>query len=153
MYNGSREEFGAKDCAIDDIEKHSSFDFRSGTAAWRLMIAKADGIGNFLECGCNIGRNVKMLGLALPDAKPSVFEISKPAFDFVSKTYKREHAFHDAIFDSNLRAKSSGLVFTMGVLIHINPEQLLDHMNKMHDDSRKHVLTGVSGQDRQAVQA
>lgn len=30
----------------------------------------------------------------------------------------------------------------MGVLIHINPDQLLDHMQKMYQYSRKYILMG-----------
>jgi hypothetical protein len=33
-------------------------------------------------------------------------------------------------------------VFTMGVLIHINPDQLLEHMSKMYGYSKKYILIG-----------
>jgi pseudaminic acid biosynthesis-associated methylase len=142
QYNSEQEQFWAQTYAKDYISKNSSFDQKLGVEAWQTMLRRAEGVGSLLECGCNIGRNLQFLDVALPTASKSVIEISKPAFEFVSRAHRLSQAFNGAILDSNFAPRSFDLVYTIGVLIHINPDQLLDHMAKMHDYSRRYVLMG-----------
>lgn len=142
-FNSAQEKFWAKTYADDYIKKNSEFDHKLGSEAWKLMLQKAQGgVKNYLECGCNIGRNIEQLKLAFPDAKPSIIEISEPAFKYVTTRHNFVHAYNGPILDSDFDKESFDLVFTMGVLIHINPDQLLDHMQKMFGYSRKYVLIG-----------
>jgi pseudaminic acid biosynthesis-associated methylase len=105
------------------------------------MLAKAEGIDSILECGCNIGRNIGFLDAALPSARKSVIEISKPAFDFITRQHTIEHAFNGSIDASNI-ADRFDLVFTIGVLIHIHPDDLLVNMRRIFDYSGRYVLMG-----------
>jgi pseudaminic acid biosynthesis-associated methylase len=142
-FNSEQEQFWAKTYAEDYIKKNSEFDHKLGSEAWKKMLQETHGgVKNFLECGCNIGRNIEQLKLALPNAKPSIIEISEPAFKFVTARHDFAKAYNGAILDSDFEKASYDLVFTMGVLIHINPDQLLDHMKKMFEYSRKYVLIG-----------
>lgn len=141
--NGEQERFWATTYADSYIEKNSDFNHQLGAKAWARMLNAARGqIGSYLECGCNIGRNIEQLKLFLPDAEPSVIEISKPAFRLVSSRYRLAHAFNGAILDSNFDTGSFDLVFTMGVLIHINPDRLIEHMEKMAAYSSRYILIG-----------
>jgi pseudaminic acid biosynthesis-associated methylase len=107
------------------------------------MLDKIKGnIGSYLECGCNIGRNIEQLNRIIPDSKKSIIEISEPAYNFVTKKYNFTHKFHGAILDSRFEPQSFDLVFTIGVLIHINPELLLAHMEKIYNYSSKYILIG-----------
>jgi pseudaminic acid biosynthesis-associated methylase len=143
QFNSDQESFWAKTYADDYIKKNSDFDHRLGAEAWEKMLQEThDGVGNFLECGCNIGRNIEQLKLALPNAKPSIIEISESAYKFVTSRYDFAEAYNGPILDSGLEKASYDLVFTMGVLIHINPDQLLDNMKKMFEYSKKYVLIG-----------
>jgi pseudaminic acid cytidylyltransferase len=142
-YNSEQEQFWSKTYAEDYIRKNSAFDHELGARAWTQMLRMAGGaIASYLECGCNIGRNIEQLKRVLPDATPSIIEISRPAFNFVTSRHRFAHAFNGAILDSRLDEGAFDLVFTMGVLIHINPDQLLDHMAKMVAYSRRYVLIG-----------
>jgi pseudaminic acid biosynthesis-associated methylase len=78
----------------------------------------------------------------LPNTQLSIIEISEPAFNFVYSRHSFAHAFNGAILESSFDNDSFDLVFTMGVLIHINPEQLLAHMEKMFRYSSKYILMG-----------
>lgn len=141
--NSEQEKFWATTYADDYIKKNSQFDHKLGSEAWEKMLKETQGgVSNYLECGCNIGRNIEQIKLVLPDAKPSIIEISEPAFKFVTARYDFEHAYNGPILDSEFEEESFDLVFTMGVLIHINPDQLLDHMAKMFGYSRKYILMG-----------
>lgn len=141
-FNSEQEKFWAQTYADDYITKNTTFDLDLGVEAWRLMLGKAHGLTSVLECGCNIGRNLRCLDVLLPDADKSVIEISEPAFEFVTRAHKLREAFNGAILDSSFAPRSFDLVYTVGVLIHINPDQLLEHMAKMFEYSSRYVLMG-----------
>lgn len=136
-----QQNFWANDYAQDYIKKNSQFDRELGISGWQEMLAKAKDIHSVLECGCNIGRNIEFLSALLPAASISVIEISKPAFDFVIHQYALNQAFNGSIEESNF-TDTFDLVFTMGVLIHIHPDNLLSNMRKMFDYSAKYILMG-----------
>ncbi len=141
-FNSNQEEIWAKTYAEDYIRKNSNFDNILGSQAWKIMLEKTNAISNYLECGCNIGRNVNQIKLAYPNLEPSIIEISEPAFKFITSQHVFKKAFNGAILDSHFDNPSFDLVFTIGVLIHINPEQLLANMKKMYDYSKRYVLIG-----------
>jgi pseudaminic acid biosynthesis-associated methylase len=78
----------------------------------------------------------------LPDARKSIIEISQPAFAFVTKQHKLTQAFNGAIVEAMFDEESFDLVYTMGVLIHIHPDNLLDNMEKMYKLSSNYILMG-----------
>jgi pseudaminic acid biosynthesis-associated methylase len=134
--------FWVNEYAGDYISKNSQFDQSKGCDAWRKMLAAASDIGSVLECGSNIGRNIGFLEDVLPtNVEKSIIEVSPQAFDFVTSKYKLASCFHGSIADSSLDT-TFDLVFTMGVLIHIHPDELLTNMKKMFDYSHKYVLLG-----------
>jgi pseudaminic acid biosynthesis-associated methylase len=142
-FNSEQEKFWATTYADDYIEKNSEFDHKLGSEAWSNMLQKTqEGVRNYLECGCNIGRNITQIKLAFPEVKPSIIEISEPAFNFVTSHHEFINAYNGPILNSNFEKESFDLVFTMGVLIHINPAQLLEHMAKMFGYSKKYILIG-----------
>ena len=137
-----QEQFWAKTYANDYIKKNSSFDLKKGIEAWNKMSLQIPNIKNILECGCNIGKNLNCLNRVYPQAKKSIIEISKPAYDHVLKTYNVKNAYNGSIISSNFSLNSFDLVFTMGVLIHISPKNLIANMKKMFDYSNKYILIG-----------
>lgn len=137
-----QEQFWAEDYAREYMAKNSSFDRALGVAAWRQMLRKANGIESLLECGCNIGRNLMCLEQLLPNADKSVIEISKPAYDFVCTRYALRRSFNGAILECDFPEKDFDLVFTMGVLIHVSPDDLLLTMERIYKLSRRYILFG-----------
>ncbi len=133
--------FWAKEYAKEYIEKNTKFDQNMGVDGWAKMLAKSNSIETVLECGCNIGRNIKFLNDVLPEAKKSIIEISETAFNFVKEEYQLQHLYNGSILDSNIKSKFD-LVFTMGVLIHIHPDDLLKNIDKMMSYSNKYILVG-----------
>jgi pseudaminic acid biosynthesis-associated methylase len=136
-----QEEFWAETYARNYIQKNGTFDKALGVEGWRAMLRKAQRIETLLECGCNIGR-IMFLGDVLPQVRKSTIEVSKPAYDFVTSRYSLESAFNGTILESDLPTGTFDLVFSMGVLIHINPDELVANMRKMYEYSRKYVLMG-----------
>jgi pseudaminic acid biosynthesis-associated methylase len=113
-----------------------------GEEGWQKMLSKAENVGSILECGSNIGRNIKFLEAVRPSASKSLIEISKPAYDFVTSNFKIASSFNGPILDSKFEKASFDLVFTIGVLIHIHPDNLLANMSKMFDYSKRYILMG-----------
>ena len=142
-FNNDQEKFWAETYAKDYIKKNSQFDNELGARAWTEMLQAANGrVDTYLECGCNIGRNVAQLKLALPDAKASIIEVSPAAFNYVTSKHEFDRAFNGAILDSEFDSSSFDLVFTMGVLIHIAPDHLLAHMERMVRYASRYILIG-----------
>lgn len=136
-----QEVFWSEQYAEDYIKKNAQFDNLLALEAWRKMLASTSDIKSILECGCNIGRNIDSLQKVLPAASKSIIEISKPAFEFVSNRHLLNQKFNGSILESNLEG-SFDLVYTMGVLIHINPEELMVNLQKIFNYSKKYLLFG-----------
>lgn len=136
-----QEIFWSEQYAEDYIKKNAEFDTGLALEAWEKMLASTSGITSLLECGCNIGRNIDSLERVLPSASKSIIEISKPAFDFVSSRHALAQKFNGSILESSLEG-SFDLVYTMGVLIHINPDELLANLQKAYNYSNKYLLFG-----------
>lgn len=136
-----QQNFWANNYAKDYMKKNSEFDRLLGIEAWQKILVKADGIQTVIECGCNIGRNIGFLNKVLPTATKSVIEISKPAFEFVTQQYELDQSFNGSILEASFE-KTFDLAFTMGVLIHIHPDDLLMNMHKIYNYSNKYILMG-----------
>jgi pseudaminic acid biosynthesis-associated methylase len=137
-----QELFWREQYAKDYRQKNQAFDHDLGVAGWKEMLRKATGIGTILECGSNIGRNIGFLEVCQAEAKRSLIELSPEAFQIATTAHKVEHAFNGSILDSNLPPGYFDLVFTCGVLIHINPDLLIKNIEKMFAYSSKYILIG-----------
>jgi pseudaminic acid biosynthesis-associated methylase len=138
----SQEFFWARDYASDYIKKNSRFDDNLGARVWEKFLINCKEISNYLELGCNIGRNIQQIKIANPQLRPSIIEISKPAYDYVTKIHEFDYSFNGPILDSPLPIGYFDLTFTMGVLIHIHPDNLVPHMQKLYSHSKKYILIG-----------
>ena len=137
-----QQNFWAHDYAEEYINKNKNFDKDLGVDCWRKMLNSAEDISSVLECGCNIGRNIDFLNIVLPTAKKNIIEISKPAYDFVTSHYQIEKSFNGSILNSTFETNEFDLTFTIGVLIHISPNDLLPNMHKLFEYSKKYILIG-----------
>lgn len=137
-----QEVFWSQTYAQEYMAKNASFDRAKGVEGWQRMLAAAGPITSLLECGCNIGRNIDFLNDVLPQANKSAIELSKPAYDFVTSRFAFDRSFNGPILESDFAPASFDLVYTIGVLIHIHPDNLLANMRKMFDYSNRYVLIG-----------
>ncbi|MDR1057406.1 MAG: methyltransferase domain-containing protein [Coxiellaceae bacterium] len=142
-FSSTQEKFWANEYAELYIKKNGSFNTELGIRCWNKMLNGITiNIVNYLECGCNIGRNIEQLKFLLPRARPSIIEVSTLAYNIVTKKFVFANQFNGTILDSKFEPKSFDLVFTMGVLIHINPNQLLANIKKIFDYSSRYILIG-----------
>ncbi len=138
----NQQNFWKKTYAADYIKKNSSFEKKLGVECWEEMLKRTDAINSIIECGCNIGRNINFLNEVLPNADKSVIEINETAYNVVTSNFNLKKTFNGSIVASNFRESEFDLVYVMGVLIHIHPDDLLANMQKMYEYSNKYILIG-----------
>lgn len=142
MNNKEQEKFWAQEYADEYARKNSEFNLEKMDSVWRTLLEKTPSVQNILEIGCNVGRNISSIERISPTIEKSAIEINSKALEFVLANNRIENSFCGSVLDSNFEDNSFDLVFTMGVLIHISPDSLLEVMNKMYRYSREYILIG-----------
>lgn len=95
------------------------------------------GPASVLEFGSNIGLNYIALKQLFAPLEFTGVEINKEAHSHLELTGCR--AVHSSIFDFESQ-ESYDLTFTKGVLIHINPERLVEVYEKLYRYSKRYIL-------------
>ena len=139
-----QEEFWIKDLATTYIESNpylATQEAKLAEKAWKQILSKIDlaSIESFLECGSNIGRNIRTLNMVLPKASASIIEINPLALEECILNNSIESNYLGSIKDAEF-SSAFDLVFTCGVLIHINPDDLLQTVAKMFHLSSRYII-------------
>jgi spore coat polysaccharide biosynthesis protein SpsF len=107
-------------------------------------LIKAKGINSILELGCNRGLNLAALEYIDQSTVKSGIDINKDALTKLISMFddlKLDRPFiHCSSIDKYETLNTYDLVFTKGVLIHINPSQLDAVYEKMYTLSNKYIL-------------
>lgn len=142
MPNNEQQIFWKEHYAKDFISKNDNYDLAGGIKCWATMLHRADKINSALECGSNVGKNIRVLNNLLPSTSKSIIEISPDAYKIIIERYELQQSFNGPIVESSFKENEFDLVYTMGVLIHIHPDDLLANMQKMFDYSGNYILMG-----------
>jgi spore coat polysaccharide biosynthesis protein SpsF len=110
----------------------------SNTAMFARVLAHAGKVESVLELGANIGLNLRALRHLLPGAVLGGVEINPEAAAELRQMPEVE--VHQASILDFQPPRTSDLVFTKGVLIHINPDQLDRVYDLMHRASSRLLL-------------
>jgi spore coat polysaccharide biosynthesis protein SpsF len=94
-------------------------------------------INSVVEYGANIGLNLKALKSILPNAEFHGVEINRKAYEIL-REWGGGKAYHQSILDFKPKIKFD-FVFTKGVLIHINPDQLSNVYESLYRSSKKYI--------------
>jgi len=103
-------------------------------------LSSASGIKNCIEFGANIGLNLKALKLLYPDQEQFGIEINNDAAIELKKSMPSENVFHSSILDFENLGRNWDLVLIKGVLIHINPNELIRVYDKLFAACSKYLL-------------
>jgi pseudaminic acid biosynthesis-associated methylase len=139
----SQEDFWKNKIAGDYTRENASFDMELGVLAWEKILSKIDKleISSYLDCGSNIGRNISFLKAMLPSAAANIIELAKEPFEKCLNNFQIEESFLGSIRNAKFD-KTFDLVFTMGVLIHVSPDSLLETMGQMYEMSSRYIVIG-----------
>jgi len=124
------------------MQDNAEFDEKLGIKAWNIMLGSAtfdkDSF-SFLECGSNIGRNIEFLKKIYPSCSASVIEINGQALEICLSKNQIDSSFLGSLLEVQVDEKFD-LVYSTQVLIHVNPQDLLNVMQRMFDWSKKYIL-------------
>jgi pseudaminic acid biosynthesis-associated methylase len=107
------------------------------------IVARLDGDPprSILECGCNVGLNLRALRQLTRAELQAVEPNTHARQRVIDDRILEPGQLHDATLASLPFADASiDLVFTTGVLIHVPPDQLERALREIHRVSRKYVL-------------
>jgi pseudaminic acid biosynthesis-associated methylase len=102
-------------------------------------IIKNININSLLEIGCNRGLNLYAINQINKNIILNGLEINKKAYDILLESNLCNELYNESIYNNNITNKYD-LVFTKGVLIHINPDKLQIVYEKMYNLSNKYIL-------------
>ena len=102
------------------------------------MLRSAHGINSIKELGCNIGLNLLALKKLHPQLNLSGIEINEEAAKQASALNVAQIK-QGTIIDI-FNGDPVDLTFTVGVLIHINPDNLKDVYDNLVNNSKRYVL-------------
>ena len=129
------ETFGKEYIARNKGEKllASNLDF------FTKALKSTQGVKTCIEFGANIGMNIKALKLLYPEQDHHAIEINSDAVAELQKILPKDNIFEGSILDFNPK-KVFDLTLISGVLIHINPDELVDVYDKLVASSSKYLL-------------
>lgn len=102
-------------------------------------ILKNISISNIFEIGCNRGLNLEAINIINEKIELNGIEINEKAYKMLLEKKLCSQLFNNSVYNLQIKNKYD-LVFTKGVLIHINPEKLQDVYEKMYTLSNKYIL-------------
>jgi pseudaminic acid biosynthesis-associated methylase len=137
-YTTEQEKFWEGEFGIEYVNRNR-YDIGATLAMFSKILSKAYGVDSLFEFGCNIGQNLRALKLLKSQCRISGIEINKVAHAHAVKD------FPEVINGSILEIEPAeigkfDLVYTKGVLIHINPDSLNRVYDTMAAVANKYVL-------------
>jgi len=115
----------------------------SNLAFFSNVLKKTRGVSSILELGANIGMNLRAIKSLLPLASLHSVEINKKAVEELS-IWMTESGTQGQIYHAPISewqpARLYDLVLLKTVLIHIDPNNLIDVYRKIHSACGKYIL-------------
>ena len=103
----------------------------------KILIDKS--IKSIFEIGCNRGLNLEAINNINKEIKLNGIEINEKAYNILLSKKLCDKLINDSIYNLSHNDKYD-MVFTKGVLIHINPDKLESVYEKMYNLSDKYIL-------------
>ena len=138
MYKTEQELFWAGSFGTEYISRNNDDKLISSNIAFFYEIFKhTKDIDSVLEFGANIGMNIIPIKRLLPEAEIAAIEINKDACTELGRIPSLQ-VYNESILEF-IPDKKYDFVFTKGVLIHINPDELDAVYQKLYETSSKYI--------------
>ncbi len=120
---------------------NSTFDEELGLLAWERILSKVEktDVLSYLDCGSNIGRNLRFLKKILPFASANIIELAEAPYQKCLTEFKIDQSFLGSIKNADFSTQFD-FVFSSGVLIHVHPDDLISSMERMFRLSSRYIL-------------
>jgi spore coat polysaccharide biosynthesis protein SpsF len=137
-YSTEQESFWAGQFGTEYTDRNKGPQLHAGNLSFfSRIVERIRGVKSVLELGANRGMNLEALRTLMPGADLSGIEINPDAAQMLESAGFK--AYRSSILDFELDHPRD-LVFTKGVLIHINPEALPGVYDLLHRAARRYVL-------------
>ena len=137
-YKTEQEEFWAGQFGDDYTERNQGYQLiASNTALFASIIAGTRQVTSILEFGANRGLNLLALRNLLPTAELSAVEINPKAVKEL-ETIKNLKVYRQSMLEFSVDYQRD-LVFSKGLLIHIEPEMLPRAYQVLYESSRRYI--------------
>jgi len=141
-YETEQENFWANEFGKEYVSRNNSEALlASNLSFFTKCLKQAIHIKNCMEIGANIGMNIKALKLLFPAMDFHAIEINSYAAKILSETIPSENIINESILNYKTTNKWD-LVLSKGVLIHINPDKIIEIYNKLYNLSNRYILIG-----------
>jgi pseudaminic acid biosynthesis-associated methylase len=138
-YSTQQEQLWASEHTEAYIERSSGPHLLAAkTALYAQILSHVRDVKSVIEFGPNIGLNLQAIRTLLPDVEETAVEISPVAAEILRKQ-KDIEVFNESLL-SFKPSRTWNLAFTMGVLIHVNPDRLRDAYDLLYQASNRYVL-------------
>lgn len=138
-YKTEQENFWAGEFGNEYLVRNRSPELVAGNLSlFGKILSSANSVKSVLEFGANIGLNMRALKQLLPNAELSAIEINTAAVDELNQLGYIK-VYHQSILDY-VPNMTSELVFTKGVLIHINPDSLSIVYDLLYQSSSRYIM-------------
>lgn len=135
-----QESFWAGEFGAEYIERNQGSKLiASNIAFFCKALRSANNPNNCIEFGANIGLNLIALKYLYPEQQQYAIEINPDAIEKLKQLLPLEHIFHISILDYS-PTQQFDLVFTKGVLIHINPDYLVQVYRTLYQATGRYLL-------------
>ena len=114
--------------------------FAGNLALFSQVLGRTHAVGSVLELGANIGVNLQAIHALLPNARLEAVEINAKAVKRLRETPFVSGVYQQSILDYPFEERTYDLVFTKGVLIHLDPSVLPQVYDRMLASSVRYVM-------------
>jgi len=138
-FKTEQEEFWAGEFGNTYIDRNNDSQIIAGNVnLFSKILSRTNSVKSTTEFGANIGLNLIAIKQLLPNCIFSAVEINETACKELKKN-DWLNTFNESILSFDCKEKYD-FVFSKGVLIHINPDELQIVYKKLYDSSRKYIL-------------
>jgi spore coat polysaccharide biosynthesis protein SpsF len=135
-----QEEFWAGSFGSEYISRNTGSQLlASNVKFFSRALRSAGKIGSCVEFGANIGMNARALKILYPALDVHGVEINQDAADQLAEVVGEDRVYRDSILEFT-PPRQWDVALIKGVLIHINPEMLINVYDRLVDASRRYIL-------------
>lgn len=139
-YETEQESFWAGAFGAEYIARNQGKNLISkNIAKFARILSRTRDVRSVIEFGSNIGLNLIAIHQLLPDVELSAVEINGKAVKELKKLEYLREIHHSSVLGFRLE-RQYDLVFTCGLLIHINPDKIEKVYALLHNSSRRYIL-------------
>jgi spore coat polysaccharide biosynthesis protein SpsF len=139
-FKTEQEQFWAGSFGVDYIDRNKSAEYlASNLNFFSKALQRVGRPASILECGANIGMNLKAIKMLFPAVETKAIEINATAAAELNSWMGESNVFEGSIFDYTPLQKAD-VALIKGVLIHINPDMLQNVYEKLYEASSKYIL-------------